>query len=213
MIRQPFGIFQLSRRLFQHSPQTGEVSLRLGQVPSLTLKYVSPSSTTEEIAEAIKHGLPSVSGFRQVVVDHAYGVTLNDILPKFFGELGMTVTELSTRFKLGAQLGFEGPLVNAGLSWVGEHKQAHFETVVSRDAVMANIEYVGPPFPPGFADTDALSSLMAWGQQLTIPVILSTSASERSPTIALCAFVLPSIASVLSYQFFILPRRRARRIE
>ena len=141
LLHQPIAFCRASRRLFQGSPQTGEVALNITHVSSsLTLKYVSPPSTTEEIAEAMKHGIPSVSGFRQVAFDNAFGLTFTGILPNLFGEIGMTVVELSTRFKLNVELGLLKSLINLGFSWIGEEKQVHFETVLSRDAVMAKFE-------------------------------------------------------------------------
>lgn len=140
-LHQPIAFCRVSRRLFQGAPQTGEVALNITHVSSsLTLKYVSPPSTTDEIAEAMKHGIPSESGFRQVAFDNAFGVTFSGILPNLFGEIGMTVVELSTRFKLNVELGLLKSLINIGFSWVGEEKQVHFETVLSKDAVMAKFE-------------------------------------------------------------------------
>ncbi|KAF6747159.1 hypothetical protein DFP72DRAFT_920701 [Ephemerocybe angulata] len=182
----------VARRLFQGSPQMGELRLQLGPVQSLSFYYTSPPSLSQDIVEAAKHAIPSIAGFRHFAFDRKFGLIFSNIIPKLAGEIGLTLVELSVRLKAGFELGFLNSFINLGLGWVGEESEVSFDTTIGTKAVIAKLDVV------------------AWKQQFSLPIVLST---EWNPRIALGAIVLPSVATVLSYHFIVRPRRRARRIQ
>jgi len=126
-----------ARRLFRKSPQVGEIALTLHRVPSLTMQYISPATMSEKIIQASQQGLPSKSGLQFYAFDKRFGIVVNDVLPKLTAEVGVTAVELSTRVKLGLEIGLTGSLITSGVTWAGERNQVGLETMVSAGGMMA----------------------------------------------------------------------------
>lgn len=181
----------LTRRLYHSSFDTAEMNVHAGIIPSLSLSYTSPATISMDLLKNAED-IGSASGLRYVASDYKYGVACVSFVPTIFGEVGANMPELSTRLKVGFEL---GPVVSSlvvGLGWTGKTNQVSFDTKVSRHGVLAQLEVV------------------AWKRRFTLPLLLSM---DLDPRVALYSIIAPTMATALSYHFVVRPRRRARRLE
>ncbi|KAF9564478.1 DnaJ-domain-containing protein [Agrocybe pediades] len=182
-----------SRRLFRSSPQRGKIDLHLGKQPSLGLFYVSPPllNLSEEEGSSFQKGPPSVSGFKYVAFERSFGLLFDTIIPRLVAESSVVFVELSARLKASLQLGPGQLLLTLGASWSNETTEISSNLVLNPQVLLLQLDFT------------------YLQQQISLPIILST---QFSPILSLGTIVIPSTVAVLGYNFFVIPRRRARRI-
>ncbi|KAK2461004.1 hypothetical protein APHAL10511_006945 [Amanita phalloides] len=196
--KSPSATLTFSRRLFPRRHARGVLNLHVARLPQLAFNVVLPShfgsrtsSTTDENAPP-GSAPPSISGLAYGIYHRSIGIVFNSFLPKFVGEAGVTLTELSLQLKIGFELGLDGLSWAFTGSWSNESAEIMAATIWSPMAVVLKLD---------FAYLE---------QRFSLPIVLS---QQHSPITALCTVVLPSTAMVIGYHFILKPRRRAARFE
>lgn len=113
----PSLMFSLSRKLFRRRLEVASLELHVGQQPHLKLELTSPTifgmgSIDSAQMQVDPSKPPSTSGMKFGTTHKTFGLQFESIIPKLFGEWGITFTELALRFKVGFEYGF------AGFNWV-----------------------------------------------------------------------------------------------
>ncbi|KAF9482704.1 DnaJ-domain-containing protein [Pholiota conissans] len=189
----PLTTISFSRRLFRSKPQQGKIILNVSKNPQISFVYRSPATIELEEGDALpQQAPPTTSGLRYMLVDKAVGLDLHQVLPAVFAEVGLTLVELSVRFRCIIQMGFNTTVLTVGANWSSETAEVGSAVSLTNTGVLLHVD------------------LRYLEQQLSLPIVLST---ERSPLLALGTVVIPSCAAALGYHFIVLPRRRKRRLE
>ncbi|KAF8180373.1 hypothetical protein BJ912DRAFT_1023712 [Pholiota molesta] len=175
---------RLEAQLFHSEPQRGKIILQVSKNPTISFQYHSPPTMKLEEGDALpQHSPPTSSGLKYMLLDKTIGITIDQIIPSLVAEIGLTLVELSVRFKCSVQLGFTGILLNLGAGWSNDTTEVGSVVTLSPAAAKLQLE------------------LRYLEQQLSLPIS------------SLGTVVIPSCAAALGYHFIVIPRRRRRRLE
>lgn len=113
----PSFTFSLSRKLFRRRLEVASLELHVAQQPHLKLELMSPTVFGMGSIDSLQTQVdplkpPSTSGMQFGTTHKTFGLHFESIVPKLFGEWGITFAELALRFKVGFEYGF------AGFNWV-----------------------------------------------------------------------------------------------
>lgn len=154
----PVTTISYTRRLFSSMPQQGKITLRLAKVPALTMQYISPPVI--EVPEGQEdqftpgQGPPSSHGLKFTLVDKAFGLNFESIVPHFVAEIGLTLLELSTRFHCAITYGLlpgTGLAFKTGGHWSNSTSEVASTLIVTANGIQLDFEYALclPGFPDG----------------------------------------------------------------
>ncbi|KAF5318657.1 hypothetical protein D9619_010699 [Psilocybe cf. subviscida] len=193
----PVTSISYTRRLFSSTPQQGKITLRLAKVPALTIQYISPPVVDvpkgQEDQFTPGRGPPTSHGFKFTLVDKTFGLNFESIFPQLVAEVGVTLLELSTRFHCAITFGLftrTGFAFKIGSHWSNSSSEMASTLILTNTGIHLDLEC-------GYLE-----------QRLNLPITLSP---QFSPLLALSTIVVPSIATISGYYFFVIPKRKARR--
>ncbi|KAF9459760.1 hypothetical protein BDZ94DRAFT_1224306 [Collybia nuda] len=192
----PSLTLSLSRKLFRRRLEVASLELHVGQQPHLKLELTSPTifgtgSIDGPQIQVDPSNPPSTSGMKFGTTHRTFGIQFESIVPKLFGEWGITFAELSLRFKAGFEYGF------AGFNWVLTGSWSNQTTELS---LVTHLSGMGIVTELDIAHLE---------QRLSLPIVLAV---EPNPPVLFCVLVAPSTVLVLGYHFIIKPRRRMQRL-
>lgn len=143
-----------ARKLFPSFPQKGSITLRASKNPSISFQYSSPPILTIAEGESLpQQGPPTTSGLRYVLFDKTFGITFQQAVPVLFGELGLSLVELSVRLKCSFQLGLAGLMLTLGANWHNETTEIAPGLTFSSNAVIFNLELVSLSLSASFRNS------------------------------------------------------------
>jgi hypothetical protein len=149
----------------------------------------------------------SVSGFAAGRQEWTCGATLAGLGSSLSASIAYTFTELALQAKLGIEMGLAGwSLMLTGI-WHNEWSELAASVGLNTRGVLLKLECDCPvsDIIPLFTYECSFSYLQ---QRFTMPIMLS---QDYDAALALCTAVIPCTAFVLSYHFYLRPRRRAQR--
>lgn len=139
----PLTTISFSRRLFHSEPQRGKIVLQASKHPTISFQYYSPPTIKLEEGDALpQQSPPTSSGLKYVLLDKTIGITIDQIIPSLVAEIGLTLVELSVRFKCSVQLGLAGVLLNLGAGWSNDTTEVGSIVTLSPAAAKLQFELV-----------------------------------------------------------------------
>jgi hypothetical protein len=135
--------FSFSRRLWRGQPQSGKVAIQFGRRPSASFMFISPSPFNVISEESTPPQLlaPTISGFKQVVLEERIGITFANFLPSVFAEASLKLVQLSTLLQCSLHYDLiSGFTCTLGVNWSSETSEVVTALMLNMSEISLQLE-------------------------------------------------------------------------